>query len=341
MYSFAPISTVWMIQSLDEYYLYTGDEKFLKNKLYPIFRDTGNAMLALMEERDGKLYLPLSASPEIYHNEKEAYLEPNSNYDLALLRYLYTKLRDYGKKLHKSYKKYEKVLSKLDSLAVRDDGVLMIDRKRALHETHRHFSHIMAIYPLHLINYDTPENQRIINATINQLERFGTGLWCGFSYGMSAQLYAMAGKGNAVYSMLYDYMKALVADNGFHLNGDFKHTGITAWHNRPFTMESHYSFCDGIHLMLMQEHEGYLSLLPALPDEWEDLEFSKLRSYGGLLVSLKLEGGRVTKLTLTAPRAMTVKVKDVRGLSALLGVKSENGFITLSLNRGTVKYAAK
>jgi alpha-L-fucosidase 2 len=136
-------------------------------------------------------------------------------------------------------------------------------------------------------------------------------------------------------------MNALVADNGFHLNGDFKHTGLTAWHNRPFTMESHFSFCDGIHLMLMQEHEGYLSLCPALPDGWDDVEFVKLRSYGGLLVSLKLDGGEITKLTLTAPRTMTVKIKDVRGLSKLMGTDSENGFITLSLNRGTVKFGGK
>ena len=341
MYSYSPTMTVWAIQGLDDYYLYTGDEKFLRNKLYPIFEETGKALLALMEERDGRLYLPLSSSPELFDNTKEAYLTPNTNFDQALLIYLYTKLRDYSRKLHRNYKRYERILERLDPLAVREDGVLMIDRDRALHETHRHFSHVMAIYPLHLINYDTKENKRIIEATINQLERFGTGLWCGFSYGMSAQLYAMAGKGNAVYSKLCEYMRALVADNGFHLNGDFKNTGVTAWHNRPFTMESHYSFADGVHLMLMQEHMGYLDLLPAIPDEWESLEFKKLRSYGGLLVSLKLEDGVITSLTLTSPKARELRIKDTRGLSKLLRASAEDGFITLSLNRGTVKYTAK
>lgn len=338
MYSYSPTMTVWAIQSLDEYYLYTGDEGFLKEKLYPIFEDTGRALLALMEERDGRLYLPLSSSPELFDNTKEAYLEPNTNFDLALLIYLYTKLRDYSRKLRKNYKRYEEILKKLDPLAISKSGTLMIDRKRELHESHRHFSHIMAIYPLHLISYDTPENKRIIEATINQIERFGVGLWCGFSFGMCAQLYAMAGKGNAVHAKLTDYMRALVADNGFHLNGDFKNTGLTAFHYRPFTMESHFSFNDSVQLMLMQEHEGYLNLLPALPDAWCDLEFKKLRSYGGLLVSLKLESGVITSLELTARKASELRIKDVRGLSELLGVKAEKGFITLKLNRGTVKF---
>lgn len=341
MYSYSPTMTVWAIQSFDDYYLYTGDEKFLRTRLYPVFRDTAKALLALMEERDGKLYLPLSSSPELFDDTKEAYLEPNTNFDLALLIYLFTKLRDYSVKLGKNPKLYEEALAKLDPLALSPDGTLMIDRKRPLHETHRHFSHVMAIYPLHLINNDTAQNKRTIAATLNQLERFGTGLWCGFSFGMCAQLYAMAGMGNAAYTKLFDYMRSMVAENGFHLNGDFKHIGITAWHNRPFTMESHFSFCDSLQQMLMQEHEGYLNLLPAIPEDWESLEFNKLRSYGGLLVSLTLKDGVITRLELVAKKDTTLRIKDTHGLASLVGKCAEDGFITLDVTRGTHKFGKR
>ena len=33
----------------------------------------------------------------------------------------------------------------------------MLDSTQKLEETHRHFSHLMCLYPLHLINYDTDE----------------------------------------------------------------------------------------------------------------------------------------------------------------------------------------
>ena len=89
----------WGIQSFDEYYLYTGDEVFLREYAYPYFQGVGKAILGLLEERNGKLYLPLSSSPEIYDATREAYLKPNSNFDLALIKYLYKTLVSYANKL--------------------------------------------------------------------------------------------------------------------------------------------------------------------------------------------------------------------------------------------------
>lgn len=43
---------------------------------------------------DGLYRLPVSSSPELHDNEAAAWVTPNSNYDLALLRYLYGTLAD-------------------------------------------------------------------------------------------------------------------------------------------------------------------------------------------------------------------------------------------------------
>ena len=85
-YALSPTLSIWTAQSFDEYYLYTGDKKFLEEKAYPFFSAIGKAIFGLLEEKNGKLYLPLSSSPEIFDAEKYAYLQPNSNFDLALLR---------------------------------------------------------------------------------------------------------------------------------------------------------------------------------------------------------------------------------------------------------------
>lgn len=344
MYSYAPISTVWAIQSFDEYYLFTGDERFLKNKLYPIFRDTGKAFLGLMEERDGKLYLPLSSSPEMFDNKREAYLVPNSNYDLALLIYLFTKLRDYSKKLgkDKEAEKYEGILQKLDPLAVNESGALMLDPTLNFKESHRHFSHVNAIYPLHLLSYDDPEHKRIIDASIHELELYGTGWWCGFSFAMAAQVFAMAGKGNAAYYRLSEFAKYFVAENGFHLNGDFKHYGISIFHNRPFTLESQFNYCDALQEMLLQEHEGYLNIFNAIPDDWkcDTVEFKKLRSYGGLLVSARLKKGQIDRLEFFTKKDTVIKIKDRYGIASLLGKDSdEKGLIAIELKRGKTAFS--
>ena len=312
-YSFSPTMTIWAAQSFDEYYLYTGSEKFLKNRAYPFFKMVGDAIEGLLIEKNGKLYLPLSSSPEIFDNEPRAYLEPNSNFDLSLLIYLFKTLKGYSEKLGKNAEKYAKILEKLDDLAIDNNGVVKLDKTQYLPETHRHFSHLMCLYPLHLINYDTDEHKKIYENTLLNLETLGTGYWVGFSFAMSAQIYAMAKHGNACYERLKQFCNGFVAENGFHLNGDYKHYGYTWFHYRPFTLESLFGFCDALHEMFMQDHQGYIELFPSIPDEWKTrkIEFKNLRSRGGILISATLDKGEVKKLSIKSSKPCNVIINGV------------------------------
>lgn len=321
-YSLSPTMTIWAAQSFDEYYLYTGDEKFLKNRAYPFFKKVGQAIKGLLTEKNGKLYLPVSSSPEIFDNARKAYLEPNSNFDLSLLIYLFKTLKRYAEKLGENAEEYEEILGKLDDLAIDDSGVVMLDKTQYLPESHRHFSHVMCLYPLHLINYDTDEHKKIYENTIKDLEILGTGYWVGFSFPMSAQIYAMAKNGNAAAERLGQFCKGFVAENGFHLNGDFKHYGYTQWHYRPFTLESLFGFADALHEMLLQDHQGFIELFPAIPDEWKNgtVEFKNLRSRGGLLVSATLKRGELSSLTIKSPSERTVTFADGKTVSLRRGI---------------------
>ena len=50
-------------------------------------------------------------------------------------------------------------------------------------ESHRHFSHLMAIRPLSLVRWEDGEkSQAIIANTIKLLDTIGPDLWCGYSY---------------------------------------------------------------------------------------------------------------------------------------------------------------
>lgn len=346
-YAFSPTMTIWAIQSFDEYYLYTGDEDFLRAYAYPYFQGVGKAISELLEEHNGKLYLPLSSSPEIYDATQEAYLKPNSNFDLALLKYLYKTLVSYANKLGDDADVYMAILEKLDEIAVDEEGVVLLDQTQRLPESHRHFSHIMCMYPLHLLNYDTDKNKRIYQNTLLHLEQLGTGWWVGFSFAMSAQLYAMAQNGNAAYEKLRTFAKGFVADNGFHLNGDFKNYGFSQWHYRPFTLESLFGYCDALQEMLLQEHQGYLDIFPAIPQEWEQFNFSfkNLRSYNGLIVSAKWQNGKILEVELKTSKEMEiylrdnfktehlyVKVKDGKKL-----LRAQNGYFCLKLPIGNIK----
>ncbi len=337
-YSLSPTMTIWAAQSFDEYYLYTDDEEFLRTRAYPFFQEVGEAIYGLLEEKDGKLYLPLSSSPEIFDNTRAAYLQPNSNFDLALLRYLYQTLINYAEILREDETEYRDILSRLDDIAL-DDGVILLDKTQRLEESHRHFSHLMCLYPLHLINYDTEENKKIYENALFEIERLGSGMWVGFSFAMCAQIYAMAYKGNAAYEKLYQFTNGFVADNGFHLNGDFKHYGYTTFHYRPFTLESLFGYCDALQEMLLQEHQGYLHIFPAIPDKWKegDVSFKDLRSYGGILVSATLKEGKVKEVNLKAQKTRDICLKNPFGVGQVC-VESENGQSVLSDDAGYIRF---
>ncbi len=343
-YAMSPTMSIWSAQSFDEHYIYTGDEKFLRTRCYPFMKDIGIAFLSILKEKDGKLYLPLSTSPEIYDNTRAAYLEPNTNFDLALLRYLYKTLIKYAKQLNKpiDQEKFEKIYDKLDDLHVSDDKVLMLDKNQKLTVTHRHLSHIMGIYPLHLINYDTEENKEIYQATILELERLGMGRWCGFTYTMMAQLYAMALMGNAAYEKVWQFARVVVAGNGFHLNSDYKRYGYTGGHGRPFTMEGSYAFCDSIHEMLMQDHMGYLHLFPATPIDWEEKEigFTNLRTVGGVLVSARTKDNKIYGVKFTTKKDRSIKLKNVFN-SDQITLKTKEGAIKVLDKDGYFEFELK
>ncbi|MBQ3545462.1 MAG: glycoside hydrolase N-terminal domain-containing protein [Lachnospiraceae bacterium] len=344
-YTEAPTMAIWTAQSFDEYYLYTGDIEFLKTRAYPFFEEIGKAIEGILVEQDGKLFLPLSTSPEIHDNCKEAYLTPNSNFDLSLLRYLFDTLVKYSKILGKveSNRHWKALFEKLDDIALDGDKILLA-KDEALNESHRHLSHLMCLYPLHQINYDSQKNKAIYDCTLKELERLGTFEWVGFSFGTAAQIYAMALNGNGAYKNLYKFADGFVEENGFHLNGDFKNRGYSNYHYRPFTLEASFGFCDALHEMLLQDHMGYIRLFPAIPDKWSDrkISFTNLRSRNGVLVSAIRDTNGLAEISLNSEKDIILNVYNSFLSNAIIIssnsqkqiVKNEDGIIKVKIEAG-------
>ena len=346
-YALSPTMSIWSAKAFDDYYRYTGDLSYLKNRAFPFMKRVEEAIFDLFVERDGKYYLPLSTSPEILEEERaiESYHIGNTTFDQSLIIYLYKTLLDYSKILGVPGEKYEKVLSKLDGIYISEKKEIILSEKMTLPYSHRHHSHMMCIHPLHIFNYDTPENRKIIDNTLWTIERQGTGWWVGFSFPWCATLYAMAENGSAAYEKLRVFVKAILSPNGFHLNGDYKQLGYTQWHYRPFTLEAHFAFNDAIQEMLMQDHQVYVDLFPAIPDEWRDgVEFKKFNTYGKISVSAKLKDGKISaSFTSNKPdeirlknRFTSDKIKVCEGGCETVMDISGVDFITLNLKGGTV-----
>lgn len=313
MYSFSPTNQIWLCQIFERHYRYTGNRTFLQERAYPYMKKTASCIIGLLEEKDGKYYLPVSSSPEIHDDTIQAFLTPNSNYDLALMRYLFICLVDLAKELGNGEDgKWQDILGKLPELAVNEEGIMLLSPDEELTESHRHFSHLMGIHPLRLVDYHSEEGKQMIDANIHRQEILGSGYWVGYSLTLMAEMYAISGNGNGAAWHLRTFWDSFCSPNGFHLNGDYKHHGISQFHYRPFTLEGNMCAADALQEMLLQSEKGMLDLFPAIPDEWQEekVSFRHFRAEGGILVSAVLEKGQVTELTFENNEEKEIRIWD-------------------------------
>lgn len=324
-YSFSPTMTIWCIRIFEEYWSLTGDETFLRERAFPYFQEVATAISALLKEKNGKLFLPLSTSPEIHNSAPESYLEPNTNNDLALLKYLYRTLSEFSRLL--GYEDpYGETYSRLEDY--HEDGCLLLDSKERLMESHRHHSHMMGIYPLKDAYFFSGNGLCIFKKTMDELERLGVKEWVGFSFTWASVFYSLLGEGTKAFALLKDFCRALVSPNGFHLNGDFRKTGLTNFDYRPFTLESNMSFCDAVQNMLLFYADGVYHLFGGVPDNMRNRKWSfrKLREAGGLLFSASIEKGFV-RVSVRSQRETTIVLELFQKIYSLKLKKGTTAFV--------------
>lgn len=310
-YALSPTNQLWLCHIMARYWLFTRSDEYFE-KIYAYMNEVGRFLLGLLKEENGVYKLPLSTSPEIHDNSEKSWLTPNSNYDLALMRAfmqdMITLSDEAGNK--NASDAWRTHLKKLEPLAVNSENVLMLSPDESLKESHRHHSHCMSVYPLATLEYDSEKNRKIIDSTVNDLEKLGKKYWVGYSLGWMAQLYIAQGNGEKCRDMLHMFFDCCCTDNGFHANGDFKKQIDFAMKYRLFTLEGNFLATDAVQNMLMYSENGKLKLFPAVPNEWKDASFESFRGFGGILVSAKLSGGKITGVRIKATADCSVELLD-------------------------------
>lgn len=321
-YSMSPTMSAWNAHLFYLHWRYTDDGEFLATRAYPWAAGVGQCLEELLcVNDDGVLVLPLSSSPEIFDNKAEAWLVPNSNYDLMCMKMLFLALEEMASALHLGADslKWASLAAALGDFHTADDGELLLDALTPLQESHRHLSNLMAIHPFNLITVDGgAENERIIRATLAAWDSLGTAAWTGYSWSWMAGLRARVGDGEEAFRHLEIFTRAFTARNGFHLNGDQSGEGHSAFTYRPFTLEGNFAAMEATGGMLLQSWSPtpgrlgteVIRIFPAVPWHWHEAGFTGLRTEGGHRVSARRENNATTWFKIVAGSAGTLRIRD-------------------------------
>lgn len=312
-YTHSSTTAAWLAHHFYRQWKHSADREFLKQRAYPYLRECAIFFEAVTQERgpDGLRTLPLSSSPEINDNRPEAWFASITNYDLALIRWLMGAAAEMASALGEpgDSARWKSVADELPGFALGDDGCLLVARDYPLKESHRHFSHLMAIHPLGLIDLSQGDDaKRIIDASLKDLDRLGTKMWCGYSFSWLASLAARAKDGEKAAQALDIFARAFVLRNGFHANGDQSGKGYSSFTYRPFTLEGNFAFAAGLQEMLLQSHTGVIEVFPAIPASWKDCAFTQLRAQGAFLVSAERKNGQTIRCALTSEKGGTCRI---------------------------------
>lgn len=307
----------WLLHVYYQAYEHTMDRQYLKS-IYPVLTKAINYYLNIVDkESDGKYHLPYTYSPEYPKG-----ITRDANYDLSVLNWGLKTLLYINKQLQLHDPLAAKWKDLLDNLTPypQDEHGLRIGRDASFTISHRHYSHMLMIYPIYAINWDQPENRDLIKKSLQQWEG-NDAAWRGYSYSGAGSIHAMMGEGNHTWQLLNDMMD----------KGRFAIKPNTMYLEAGPVIETPLSAVTTMNEMLLQSWNNIIRVFPAIPDSWQEASFNKLLAKGAFEVSAVRKNGQT----------QFIHIKSLAGTPFLVKTGWKNNIQTTGKRKFTITYQDK
>lgn len=283
----------WILYYYWQHYRYSMDKTVL-NKLYPLLKRSINYPLHLLKkEDDGKWHFSVKTHSPEYPIGKGT----DTNYDLALLNWgckTLLQINDELKLNDPLATKWKDVLANLVTYP-QDENGFRIAADVPFSQSHRHYSHLLMVYPLYLVNWDQPENQDIIKKSLAHWHSFPTALQ-GYSFTGGASIYALMGNGDAARDYLNQLFDKFVKPNTMYLeSGPVIETPLAA--------------AASIQELYLQYWDNTVRVFPAVPSDWANAAFENLRTEGAFLLTAVRKSGTTRWIKIESLNGGTLRIK--------------------------------
>ena len=297
-----PIGAAWLAHHMWEHYLFTKDEKFLRDVAYEYIRQCAIFFIDnAVKTRDGYYATVPTTVPELRYKTKDengneylGWVTINSTIDIETITMLMN-----------IYEESSKILG-IDDEDVRFAPVLRnglppcrigkhgqieewINNYEEAEIKHPHIAQCYALFPFGTVTRDMKDIRAAMKVSLDRRTE-GAPVGMGWALALPSLLYSRLGYGDKALTFL---KRLIIYCSSLSLLATFA--------NRiGFQIDANFGFTAAVTEMLLQSHEGMISLLPALPDSWDHGSFRGLCARGGYSVDMKWNDHEVKQVSVSA-----------------------------------------